>query len=50
MEFELKRGAALSAALHLTLAALLLLGLPARRLPEEPEETAVSMDFVGNDP
>ncbi len=44
----LRRGAAVSVALHVLVAVLLLVGIPFSRTPEEPPpETAVSMVFDG---
>jgi hypothetical protein len=44
---DLRRGAILSAAVHLGIVVLLLIGIPATRPPEEPPETAVAMMFAG---
>ena len=43
----LKRGAVLSALVHLTVVLLLLVGLPLGRPPEEPQETSIAMVFNG---
>jgi neural Wiskott-Aldrich syndrome protein len=43
----LRRGAIISGAIHLVILALLLLGLPLSRPPEEPPETTVAMVFDG---
>src|SRR5690349_5961646 len=47
MEPGLRRGAIISAALHITVILLLLIGLPMLRPMHEPEETAIAMVFDG---
>jgi hypothetical protein len=44
---DLRLGAIISAAVHLVILLVLLIGLPFARPPEEPQETAVSMVFDG---
>ena len=43
----LRRGAIISAAVHLIALVLLLVGIPLATPPEEPQETTVSMVFAG---
>ncbi len=43
----LRRGALISGAIHLVILALLLLGLPLSRPPEDSQETAIAMVFDG---
>jgi hypothetical protein len=47
MTRELRRGAAISGAVHVLLALALLFGIPVPTTPEEPEETSVAMVFQG---
>lgn len=47
MNPELRRGAAVSAGLHVLVLAILLIGLPLFRAPEAPPEEAVDMVFQG---
>lgn len=47
MTRELRRGAAISGAVHVLLALALLFGIPVATTPEEPEETSVAMVFQG---
>ncbi len=44
---RLRRGAVVSAAVHVVILVLLLFGLPSGRSPEEPPETTVAMVFDG---